>query len=163
MTLRHSLTAALILPAALAISACDTKPAEPAAATPTSAPADSPGPGARPDGPMTLTAMQVRSDERFRAADSDGDGVISSAELETLAQAGPGGGRDGRGGGRGLARADADGDGRITLEEARAQVAERFARMDSNGDGAITDDERPQRGDWGGGRGRDGRDGPAPQ
>ena len=158
MTLRHNLTAALLFPAALAISACDPKPAEPAA-TP-AAPADAVGRGARPDGPMTLTAMQVRSDERFRSADTDGDGVISGAELEAIAQAGPTGGRNGRGGGgRGLARADADGDGRITLDEARAQVAERFARMDTNGDGAVTEDERPQRGDWGGGRGRDGRGG----
>ena len=161
MTLRHNLTASLILPAALAISACDPKPAEPVPATPTAGVADNSGPAARPDGPMTLTAMQVRSDERFRAADTDGDGVISGAELEAIAQAGPTGGRNGRGGGgRGLARADADGDGRITLDEARAQVAERFARMDTNGDGAITEDERPQRGDWGGDRGRDGRRGP---
>lgn len=153
MTLRQNLTAALLLPAALAISACEPKSADPAE-VPAATPADSPGMGPRPAGPMTLTAMQVRNDERFRAADTDGDGVISGAELEAMTQAGPGGGQDGRrGGGRGLARADADGDGRITLDEARAQVAERFARMDVNGDGAVTEDERPQRGDWGGGRG----------
>jgi len=108
------------------------------------------GPGM--DGPMTLSGMQARSDERFDRMDADHDGVITTAELEARQAdrpggpdgAGPGGGRRGFGGG--MMRADADGDGRITRAESRNAVAERFARMDANGDGMISEDERPQRG-----------------
>jgi|GEM_PF-2690017 len=108
------------------------------------------GPGM--DGPMTLSAMQARSDERFDRMDADHDGVITTAELEARQAdhpggsegAVPGGGRRGFGGG--MMRADADSDGRITRAESRAAVADRFARMDANGDGMISDDERPQRG-----------------
>ena len=174
MRLRPTLPLLIALPGALigalALAACDPKPAAPAEpASPAEAPPAveaegpaqaAPSPAARmnrAEGPMTLTAMQVRSDERFRAADTNGDGVISGDELAALSA---GSGRQSMGG-RGLARADADGDGRITLEEARAQVAERFARMDLNGDGAITDDERPQRGDFGGRPGGGRRGGPS--
>jgi len=147
MQLRLTLPLLIAIPGALILAACDPKQEAPESPAPASVPAVR---ADRPDGPMTLTAMQVRSDERFRAADTNGDGVISGEELQAMA--------DGRGGGRGMARADADGDGRVTLEEARAQVAERFARMDANGDGAITEDERPQRGEVAGRR-----SGPPPQ
>ncbi|MFL0354968.1 calcium-binding protein [Erythrobacter sp. GH1-10] len=46
---------------------------------------------------------------------------------------------------RGPMAADTDGDGIITLAEAKAQGAERFARMDVNGDGAINREDREAR------------------
>ena len=159
MTQRFTSSAVFALTGALVLglAACGPRGAEQpvdatqAPAPETGSPSDNRGGWG---GPMTLTSMQMRADERFAALDADNDGVVTTAELETAAddRGGPGGRAGGRGGGRGLAQADADGDGRITREEARAQVAERFARMDTNNDGVISDDERPQRGDRRGGQ-----------
>ena len=138
--------------AAAGVPASDQAAMAPAGAG-TEAPQDGPDRGGSGmDGPMTLSGMQARSDERFDRMDADHDGVITTAELEARQAerpggpdgAGPGGGRRGPGGG--MMRADADGDGRITRAESRAAVAERFARVDANGDGMISEDERPQRG-----------------
>lgn len=62
-----------------------------------------------------------------------------------LAMAQPGG--KGHGGlmGASLERADANGDGEISLAEAKAQSAERFAKMDVNADGAISKADREAR------------------
>ena len=48
-------------------------------------------------------------------------------------------------GGFGMEKADADGDGIITLDEAKAHSATRFARMDANQDGAISKADRKAR------------------
>ena len=45
-------------------------------------------------------------------------------------------------GGFGMEKADADGDGIVTLDEAKAHSAERFAKMDANQDSAITKADR---------------------
>ena len=44
-----------------------------------------------------------------------------------------------------MERADADGDGVITLDEAKAHGAERFAKMDANADGSISREDREAR------------------
>jgi Ca2+-binding EF-hand superfamily protein len=48
-------------------------------------------------------------------------------------------------GGFGIEQADADGDGVITLDEAKAQGAARFAKMDANQDGTISQADRKAR------------------
>ena len=53
---------------------------------------------------------------------------------------GPGGHR-----GPSMERADTDGDGIITLDEAKALGAERFAKMDANEDGSISREDREAR------------------
>ncbi|MEO0871543.1 MAG: hypothetical protein AAFY19_06210 [Pseudomonadota bacterium] len=47
--------------------------------------------------------------------------------------------------GPGFEQADADGDGIITLDEAKAKSAERFAKMDANADGSLSREDREAR------------------
>jgi len=53
--------------------------------------------------------------------------------------------RTGRHAGPGFEQADANGDGIITLDEAKAKSAERFAKMDANADGALSREDREAR------------------
>ncbi|MEM6856940.1 MAG: hypothetical protein AAF559_03640 [Pseudomonadota bacterium] len=48
-------------------------------------------------------------------------------------------------GGPGFEQADTDGDGVITLDEAKAKSAERFAKMDANADGSLSREDREAR------------------
>ena len=109
------------------------------------------GPGAH-RGPML---------ERLKAADTNGDGMVSRAEsaaLPTIAKHFDA--IDANGDGQitfdelrafhekqraeRWKRIDSDGDGRVSREEAKAnapRLAERFDRLDLNGDGFLTPDE----------------------
>jgi Ca2+-binding EF-hand superfamily protein len=94
--------------------------------------------------------------ERLRAADTNGDGLISRAEAAALPRLAErfdaiDANRDGQ-----LSRdelrafhqsqrlqrmGDKDGDGKISKAEALAKATERFDRVDANHDGFITQDE----------------------
>lgn len=102
-----------------------------------------------------------RMAERLKAADTNGDGLISRAEAAALPRLAEhfdaiDANRDGQvsvdelrvahaahRGGRGgmFKRADANNDGRVSQQEFLARAAERFQRMDANGDGFITQEE----------------------
>jgi hypothetical protein len=107
-----------------------------AAVEPSTGSDEASAPRGRQRGPQSLGDMQARLDRGFARADADGDGVVTTAELDALATEG------GRGG-RMLARADADEDGRITRDEVRAAAAAMIARLDVDGDGVVTPEERP--------------------
>lgn len=150
---RSVAVAAAIFAAGVLLSACGDRAAPPAppeqAAGPMGGGMGPGGPGG-PGGPVepqTLEAFQARIAVGFDGLDADGDGVVTTAEL------------NGASGGRAspmLARLDADGDGRITRAEMDAGARRLFSRMDPNGDGVATADERP-------GFGRGGPMGPPPQ
>jgi hypothetical protein len=96
--------------------------------------------------------------ERLRAADTNGDGLISRAEAAALPRLAEhfdalDANRDGqvsteemraahgkRGGGM-FKHADADADGRVSQQEFLARAAGRFQKLDANGDGFLTQEE----------------------
>lgn len=84
---------------------------------------------------MTLDQFLSRQTGRIMAADTDGDGKVSKAEMGAMAK----GGRDPA---RMFDRMDRNGDGYLDATEIRAALTERFQRMDRNHDGVLTPDER---------------------
>lgn len=144
-----------------------------------------PGPGRQGPGPRGSAAMFEQVDAnrdgrvtweetwtfveaRFRAADRDGNGGLSQAEMREAMQAawqarraaaqqgqagpGPGAGPGaGQGPGHGrhqeaMFRAlDANRDGSVTLEEIRPAVEARFRWLDANLDNVVERSELPQR------------------
>jgi hypothetical protein len=87
-------------------------------------------------GGMTLDSFLARQTARIMAADTDGDGRVSRAEMAALPE---------RGGGdpsRRFDRMDANHDGYLDASEIRAALTRRFQRMDRNGDGVVSPDER---------------------
>lgn len=91
------------------------------------------GQGMRPPERETLAEMQARLEQLFDRLDTDGDDVVTMAELQRAP------------GGRMLMQADANGDGDLTRDELREGGAALFKTMDVNGDGVVTADERPRR------------------
>ena len=96
----------------------------------------------QPRGPMARLdankdgAIQVdefSSTERLKAADTNGDGTLSSDEIEALVLKRMVE-RETR---RLTNRLDVDGDGKVTLAEVENQKAKRFALMDRNNDGKL--------------------------
>jgi hypothetical protein len=105
---------------------------------------------------VVMAAGEGHGGERVRAADTNGDGLISRAEAAALPRLAEhfdaiDTNRDGQ-----LSRdemrafrqanvlrrlGDADGDGKLSKAEALAKASERFDRVDSNHDGFITADE----------------------
>lgn len=88
-----------------------------------------------PAGGMTLDQFLSRQTGRIMAADSDGDGKVSRAEMSAMAQ----GARDPS---RMFDRMDRNGDGYLDAAEIRAMLTRRFQRMDSDGNGILTPEER---------------------
>lgn len=119
------------------------------------------------DGRVTWEETWTFVEARFRAADRDGNGGLSQAEMQEAMQAalearrasaqqgqaqgqGPGHGpRAGHGPGRhqeAMFRAlDADRNGSVTLAEIRPAVEARFRWLDANLDNAVERSELPQR------------------
>jgi len=99
------------------------------------------------DGKVTAQERESRIAEMFARFDLDSDGRITDADLPPMLRGrGLLGGNTPRGdraprrafrGMRFLFGADTDGDNMITLEEAQAAAAKRFARWDLNKDDAI--------------------------
>ncbi|WP_206241245.1 EF-hand domain-containing protein [Novosphingobium terrae] len=91
--------------------------------------------------PLTLDQFLSRQTARIMAADTDGDGRISKAEMMA---AGAGGKGEKAGGNpeRRFDRMDTNHDGYLDKDEIRAALTARFQRMDRNGDGVLTPDER---------------------
>ncbi len=100
------------------------------------------------DGKVTAAEFEGRVGEMFARFDLDSDGRITDADLppmmrgrEILSGKGwvgrRGHGRRGRRFMHILRDADANGDNTISLEEAQAAAAKRFARWDRNQDGAV--------------------------
>jgi Ca2+-binding EF-hand superfamily protein len=91
-----------------------------------------------------------RARARFARIDANSDGVADRDEIAAMAERRMErrwGSRDGRRmqrrGQRMLMRFDVDRDGKVTQDEIRTRVAERFARNDIDADGAITDADLP--------------------
>jgi hypothetical protein len=97
--------------------------------------ADAPGRGS-----ITMDQFVARQTSRIMAADTDGDGRISRAEMAALAAKGPNKGRhdpEHR-----FDAMDTNHDGYLDKDEIRSALEKRFRRMDLNGDGVLTPDER---------------------
>jgi hypothetical protein len=95
------------------------------------------------DGNGTLSSAEVETFVATRAAevDADKDGTITVEELDAWIEQQ----RLKRMAER-LARMDSDGNGTVTVEEFRASHVWRMARLDRDGDGTIEPDEMRRRG-----------------
>lgn len=82
-------------------------------------------------GPVDLEKFSRMDD--LKAADTDGDGVLSRAEIEALAQKRI----VSRAADRMERRLDVNGDGKVTLAEVENQRKKEFAALDRNEDGKI--------------------------
>lgn len=91
------------------------------------------------DGNLTIEEFSSVHIERLKAADADGDGVLSEAELQDMATKR----MAERRAKRAAQRLDVDGDGTVTIAEIESQQAKRFALMDANDDGKV--DQREMR------------------
>jgi hypothetical protein len=92
-------------------------------------------PTATPGG-MTLDTFLGRQTSRLMAADTDGDGRVSRAEMAAMAT------KNGHDGSHRFDVMDANHDGYLDKSEIQAGLTRRFHRMDRNGDGVVSPDER---------------------
>lgn len=90
---------------------------------------------AAPAGSMTLDQFLSRQTARILAADSDGDGRVSKAEMAGMAR----GRRDPS---ALFDRMDVNHDGYLDAAEIKAVLTHRFQRMDTDGDGIVSAQER---------------------
>jgi hypothetical protein len=88
------------------------------------------------DGAVTPDEAGAVRTARFLRWDSDGDGVITEAEMLAATQA-----RVARRIAKKFARMDRNGDGRIERAEFDDIGAARFARLDKDGDGRVSREE----------------------
>jgi hypothetical protein len=84
---------------------------------------------------MSLDQFLTRQASRIMAADTDGDGKVSRAEMAATA-------KNGHDPSRRFDAMDANHDGTLDASEIRAALTRRFHRLDHNGDGVVTPDER---------------------
>lgn len=87
-------------------------------------------------GNTSMAQFVARQTERIMAADTDGDGRISRAEMAATAD------KAGRDPSRRFDAMDTNHDGYLDKGEIRAALEQRFHRLDSNGDGILTPEER---------------------
>ena len=93
-----------------------------------------PAPSATQGG-MSLDQFLQRQTQRIMAADTDGDGKVSRAEMAAMA-------KNGRDPSRRFDAIDLNHDGHVDPGEIRTALTQRFHRLDRNGDGVVTPDER---------------------
>jgi hypothetical protein len=86
-------------------------------------------------GGMSLDQFLSRQTARMMAADTDGDGKVSRAEMAAAA-------KNGRDPSRRFDAMDTNHDGMLDANEIRAALTRRFQRLDRNGDGVVSPDER---------------------
>ncbi|WP_425407721.1 EF-hand domain-containing protein [Hyphococcus sp.] len=91
------------------------------------------------DGEITADEASDRFAERLEAADTDGSGGVSKAEMEAYHKARRAERREAR-------NPDKNDDGVVDRTEFVNAAQERFERMDKNGDGVLSEDERRRRG-----------------
>jgi Ca2+-binding EF-hand superfamily protein len=84
---------------------------------------------------MSLDQFLSRQTSRIMAADTDGDGKVSRAEMAAAA-------KNGRDPSRRFDAMDSNHDGMLDASEIRAGLTQRFQRLDRNGDGVLAPDER---------------------
>lgn len=104
---------------------------------------------------ITHEEFENRQSERFKQADENGDGTVTSGEFSKFLEYE----RERRRQMREqymFNRLDSDGDGVISSEETSAHAKQMFERMDSNGDGKIDAADRAMKRDWKH-KGRDGK------
>lgn len=88
------------------------------------------------DGVITQDEVDARRAEHFAKADVNGDGDLSVAEMQLMREQ-----RRLKRLERRRDRLDADGDGKVTADEFAAARAGFLEHMDTDGDGALTLDE----------------------
>ena len=86
-------------------------------------------------GGLSLDEFLSRQTDRIMAADTDGDGKVSRAEMAAMA-------KNGHDPSRRFDAMDANHDGLLDRSEIRVALTRRFHRLDRNGDGLITPDDR---------------------
>jgi Ca2+-binding EF-hand superfamily protein len=86
-------------------------------------------------GGISLDQFLSRQTNRIMAADTDGDGKVSRAEMAAMA-------KNGRDPSRRFDAMDINHDGLLDAGEIRDALTRRFRRLDRNGDGMLTPDER---------------------
>lgn len=151
-TVKTGLVVAIALGLAVAASAQDTNTPTPIPETGTQNATRMPG---MRDGGMALFGLGQRGEgmdltpeeraariaERFAAADTDADGLLSADEIAAALEAQSAERRAVATGMR-LQALDMNGDGALSLEELTAGPSERmFARADTNGDGMVSPEE----------------------
>lgn len=85
------------------------------------------------DGVISSAEYEAWKSKRYDKFDADGDGEITRAEW--LAKKG------GDNAGKAFDRADENGDGVLDAGEVDARIAKEFAKKDADGDGALSMDE----------------------
>ena len=95
---------------------------------------------ARTDGSLSFEEVWKYLQERrgllTHRFDADGDGTITSAELNAVADK-----ADAKRMSKWFKKNDSDADGKVTSDEAAAKSGKRFKRLDANGDGYLSKDE----------------------
>ena len=93
------------------------------------------------DGQITREEMMAQRSAHLERADTNGDGLLSVAEIEAMAFE-----RAKRRAERMVERLDANGDGMISMDELRtnARFYKRFDRIDRDSNGTISEDEFEQ-------------------
>jgi len=95
------------------------------------------------DGKVAMAEMQTANQNRFGKMDADGDGVVSRDEVEARMMARIRAHIQGQVDNR-MERMDADKDGVISKAEASVASDAHFVKMDKNQDGFLDADEMPK-------------------
>lgn len=84
------------------------------------------------DGVVSVAELEAKRAERLAGVDADGDGIVSAEELARAHQI--------RRAERMIARMDKNGDGLLQLDELQGRGPDP-AKLDANGDGVVSEEE----------------------